>query len=175
MKVIPLTRGLYAKVDDTDFEPLSAFSWYAEVSRYHTYAKRGERLCGKNRTVSMHRHILGLNDSGFSTKVDHIDGDGLNNQRSNLRVCTHAQNVRNRRRHMDDGSYSSRYMGVTYHRETRKWHPRVRYQGRYMSLGLFADEREAAEMYDVAARLYYGEFARLNFPPAHALTNNPTS
>jgi hypothetical protein len=95
-------------------------------------------------------------------EVDHVNGDGLDNRRSNLRVCTHAENARNQssRTRMS----TSRFRGVVWAKDRRKWRAMIGDNGRTVHLGNFTDEIEAAQAYDRAAREMYGAFARLNFP-----------
>jgi hypothetical protein len=93
--------------------------------------------------------------------ADHIDGNGLNNTRANLRLCSHSENIRNQRLRVSDVK-RSRFKGVTFYPDTGRWkavihHNKVRY-----SLGIFEIEEEAARAYDAAARERFGEFARTN-------------
>lgn len=153
MKLIPLTQGKFAMVDDEDFEELSRFKWYAHRGGRSWYARRNAWVAGagKQRCVLMHSRITGFD------LTDHIDGDGLNNQRANLRDATKAQNGQNRRRNRNG---SSAFKGVTRDPRDAGWYAgiRRRYIGRYRS------EEEAALAYDAAARELYGAYAALNFP-----------
>lgn len=108
----------------------------------------------------MHRMLLGVTD--HRVEIDHIDGDGLNNRRANLRTATRAQNARN----MMKSRGRSRFKGVDFHKLTNKWRARivVNYVERF--IGLFGAEEAAARAYDQAARKAFGKFARLNFPEA---------
>jgi hypothetical protein len=100
--------------------------------------------------------------------VDHIDGNGLNNTRANLRICTIAENVRSSRRRTDNGSG---YKGVGFHKASGKWVARIVTNGEKMYLGLYESPEQAAAVYDLAAHKYHGEFARLNFPERIIPTN----
>ena len=91
MKLIPLTRGLFAQVDDEDFEFLSQWRWHANLKPYAVCGVDA----GSGTRTSMYMHRLIMSPTGKDV-VDHIDGDSLNNTRSNLRICTHAENLRNR-------------------------------------------------------------------------------
>ena len=96
-KYIPLTQGLFSIVDDEDYEYLSQWKWYANRNYYTYYAMRHTtNKTGKNTTICIHTQLLGKKDNLY---VDHIDGDGLNNQRSNIRHVTPSQNNENRHRH----------------------------------------------------------------------------
>jgi hypothetical protein len=104
----------------------------------------------------MHREIAG---PGPGQVVDHINHDGLDNRRCNLRVCSHAENVRNQR-----GQYgrSSRYKGVSRDRRLGKWRAQIWHNGKHTYLGLHDSETAAAEAYNAKARELFGEFAYLN-------------
>ena len=152
----------WAIVDRED-EDLAGLTWSVQASRHgHTmYANRS----GLNRPhQSMHRVILARivgRDLARSEQTDHMDDDGLNNRRRNIRVATAKQNMANiASRH---GS-SSRYLGVGWNKNAGKWNTRCRIDGRNTHIGLFSDEEDAARAYDRAARESHGEFARLNFP-----------
>ncbi|MBN1124206.1 MAG: HNH endonuclease [Sedimentisphaerales bacterium] len=94
--------------------------------------------------------------------VDHIDHNGLNNTRANLRVCTPQQNSRNRR----SQSGRSKYKGISYDKRYKRWKARIRFQNKYIHIGTFRDEARAARAYDAKAAELFGEFACLNFPPS---------
>jgi hypothetical protein len=93
--------------------------------------------------------------------VDHRNLNGLDNRRSNLRLATHGENNQNKRKRK---GASSRYIGVSFEKRIKKWSARIMYKGKAIWLGNFKNEIDAALAYDKAARKYYGEFARLNFP-----------
>jgi hypothetical protein len=152
--------GLVALVDDEDFDRVSAFKWFAfplpgSKSGRH-YAMRTFKLPdGRGSSERMHQMVAG------HTHPDHIDGDGLNNQRANLRRATSAQNGANRRSTV--GS-SSRFKGVTWHKRDGHWQASMKVDGRNRHLGSFSSEDEAARVYDAAALATWGEYAHLNFP-----------
>lgn len=111
---------------------------------------------GRFRSLGMHRLILGVDDGVL---VDHKDGDGLNNRRANLRPCTHAQNMFNRRLPRNN---RSGFKGVYWHKN--RWYAKIQVDRKNIHLGAFTDVEQAAHAYDRAARIHFGEFARLNFP-----------
>ena len=157
MREIPLTRGLVALVDDADYEMLSRFRWFSQPKEYTAYALRNETANGRQTTKRMHRMIM---LPGPEQHVDHINGDGLDNRRSNLRLCTHGQNMRNGR---PRSGARSQFKGVDWDKQHRKWRARVtRDSGQRLHVGFFDTESEAANAYDVAATEAYGEFARIN-------------
>lgn len=154
---LSLTKGFVAFVDDGDWERVSAFRWHASVhSKDLVYAQT--RI--NRKSIRLHRFLM---DPPKGMFVDHADGNGLNNVRSNLRICTRSQNVRNSRRRTDSRSLS-KYRGVWWFAKCRKWRAALRADGRYVHGGLFFTEEEAARRYDELARIHHGEFARLNFP-----------
>jgi hypothetical protein len=148
---IPLGQGLFATVDAEDYEKLSKYTWYAHRRGHTVYAT----CCKNGRAVYMHRMIMRPR-KGYV--VDHIDGNGLNNRRCNLRVCTLRQNLANR----GPCGGTSEFVGV--HRRGDKWHASIRSRGKYFFVGLFGDEVEAAKARDRKAYELHGEFAYLNFP-----------
>lgn len=152
---VPLTQGRVALIDDEDLaRVLAAGTWCATVKPRTAYAVRMARKPdGRPTTIGMHRFITGWE------YVDHINGDGLDNRRCNLRPATAATNARNvgLRSHNTSG-----YKGVTWHKAGRKWMAQLRVDGRQVYLGLFTDPAEAASAYDAAALEHFGEFARTN-------------
>lgn len=157
VRVIPLKRdGSFAVVSSVDFVRLSGFVWYVVPGAGGLlYAARS--VASSN--VFMHREVLDITDE---RRVDHWNGDGLDNRRTNLRPCTHAQNCANRKPRIG----TSAYKGVGWHKRQQQWVSRIRVNYELHHLGSFDDEIEAARAYDVAAAQYFGEFARLNFPVA---------
>lgn len=150
MKEVVLTRGKVALVDDEDFERVNQYKWHAFKNGRNEYAKTCMNL-------QMHRLILGITDSKIL--VDHIDHDGLDNRRSNLRICTKAQNRFNS---LPNRATSSQYKGVSWCNEYKNWRSMMDFQGKRINLGRFKSEIEAAKAYDAKAKELFGEFAYLN-------------
>ena len=162
MKYIPLTQGKFAIVDDADFEWLNQFKWHVATPGRCFYAVRTTKIDGVCKLILMHREILGLL-SGDGLGTDHINHNGLDNRRCNLRICTSQQNQRNRR--IDAAKKTSRYKGVGWNKQLKQWRSRIYCNYKEIYLGCFRDEAEAARVYDTKAKELYGEFACLNFPP----------
>jgi hypothetical protein len=153
-KSIPLTQGQNAIVDDKDFEYLNQWKWQYSDG----YASRSETRFGMGKkTIYMHRVIL---DTPPGMQTDHIDGNKLNNQRVNLRVCSIAENGRNRKLQKNN---TSGFSGVHYAKKAEKWQATIRVNGKVVYLKTYNTAKEAALAYDEAAKKYFGEFARLNF------------
>jgi hypothetical protein len=162
MKEIKLTQGKVALVDDADYEWLNQWKWHANISRNTFYAKRAVWISGEKKYIhiKMHRLILGLTDP--LVLADHKDGNGLNNQRENLRSCTEHENRKNRSSYI--GS-KSKYKGVSLSPPSPNWRATITINGRMKHLGYFAKEEDAALAYNEAAANHHGEFARLNILP----------
>ncbi|MDY0356607.1 MAG: HNH endonuclease [Sedimentisphaerales bacterium] len=155
IRYIPLTRGKFAIVDAADYEWLSKYKWLATGNE-----KRGfyaGRRVGQGMLL-MHRAIM---QPPPGMVVDHISGNGLDQRRANLRVCSQRHNSHNRR---PSRWTSSRFKGVYFCRATGKWVATIGFEGRSIHLGSFDDEVEAARVYDRKARELFGEYAYLNFP-----------
>jgi hypothetical protein len=158
MKQIELTQGKVALVDDEDFEWLNKWKWCSQNSGRKTYAMRSVYIGKKHFTVRMHREITKANKG---QEVDHKDHNGLNNQRNNLRICSHRENMFNERARQNT---TSKYKGVYYEKLIGKWRPQINILGKVIHLGSFESEVQAATVYDLAAKKHFGEFACLNFP-----------
>ena len=167
MKSIPLTHGKHALVDDVDYGYVSRYKWRAmPIPRVRMdtvwYAVRTDRnASGDKTTVYMHRVVMQLAEHSSLTGFDHRDGNGLNNQRDNLRPCNQTQNNANKRK---QAGRTSGFKGVSWSAERGNWEAYLRFKGKRVLASRFDSEASAAVAYDVAAQNYFGEFARLNFP-----------
>lgn len=152
-KQIPLTQGKFALIDDADAERASQFKWYTQRNGDHYYAftKPG------GKPLSLHRFLMSAKPGEW---IDHINNNGLDCQRSNMRLCTHAQNMRNRKIHRTN---RSGYKGVDWHNSM--WRAKLRVDNQNIELGYYRDVRDAARAYNRAALKYHAEFARLNDLP----------
>lgn len=160
MRTIDLTRNQVALVDDGDYDHLAQYSWAAILQRTgNYYAIRSETCpcCKAHRHIRMH-HELVKPLPGY--EHDHIDGNGLNNQRANLRMVTRRQNNQNARRKAYNAT--SRYKGVHWVTEKGRWRAFIRVNGQLKHLGYFINEIEAAKAYDSAAVLHFGGYAATN-------------
>ena len=156
-KKIPLSQGMFAIVDDADFEWLNQHKWHVTIRGTRSYATRHITRNGRRTKIYMHCAILSP-PSGKDT--DHVNGDGLDNRRRNLRTCTRSQNHMNSAKR--DGC-SSIYKGVNWDRRRCKWQVQVGTRNAHRRhLGYFDDEQEAAIAYNVGASKLFGEFAKLN-------------
>ena len=150
MKKIKLTRGKYTLVDDDIFELLNKQKWCFLEAGSHGYAERKEN----NKIIRMHRQILKIENGNL---VDHINGNGLDNRRENLRICNNKENSWNSKLSKKN---TSGFKGVDY--KGKGWRVRIMVNYKYIYLGNFKNKIEAAEIYNRAAIKYFGNFAKLN-------------
>ena len=153
MKEINLTQGQVALVDNEDFETLNRHQWFAAKKGKTFYATRNIKVDGKRKTALMHWYVIG------GKNIDHVDRNGLNNQKANLRFCNNQENQRNSRKRINT---SSKFKGVSFYKPRENWVARIGLNGKVINLGYFATEIEAAKVYNSAAIKHYGEFANLN-------------
>lgn len=154
LKEISLTQGKIALVDDVDFDCVNKHRWAARKSRHLYYAQ--SKIDGKN--VSLHAFLL---NPPSNVDIDHIDGNGLNNQRSNLRICSHMENMANQKRHSDS---KSPFKGIWRAAHCDRWAAQLVFNGKKVYLGVYKNPADAALAYDKKAKELFGPFARLNFP-----------
>lgn len=153
MKLITLNKGFFAKVDDEDYELLSKYRWSVVHDPNTCYAIRTTRTKDKVLTTSMHRDVM-TTPKGYL--IDHINGDGLDNRKENLRQCSPSQNQANRPKRK--GLYT--YKGVR--PVGKRWHAEIKVNYKKHNLGRYDLETEAARAYNEAALKFFGEFAYLN-------------
>lgn len=153
MKKIPLTQGKFALIDDEDFDKINQYKW-------HLFNNHDRGLYARSSgKILMHRMILDLIDPKI--KIDHINHDGLDNTRLNLRICTDSQNQQNRNK--PKKICTSKYKNVSWKKQNNKWQSYINFNKKRIFLGYFSKEMEAAKAYDNAAKELFGKFARLNF------------
>jgi hypothetical protein len=148
MKIIPLTRGMIAAVDDEDFDWLNQWKWTALLTQ-------DKRWYARKRDVLMHRLIM---RAKRGQQIDHWDRNTLNNQKGNLRFSNQSQNVANS---SPSSCNTSGFKGVTLYRNG-KWQAQLMVNGKNLYLGRFETPAEAALAYDTAALSHFGEFAATN-------------
>lgn len=157
MKLLSLTKGKIARVSDEDYASLNRYKWTADErrikGRVFWYARRNERGC----KIYMHQEVAA--SMGIAgTRIDHHDGDGLNNQRDNLRPATHQQNLQNKRK---AANCTSRFKGVSWDKRRSTWRAYIVLDYRQKHLGYFTTEEAASAAYARAARRLFKEFACL--------------
>ncbi len=153
-KKIEVSKGLCALVDDDDYEELNQYKWHACKCKNTFYVNRTVSIPTKE-TISMHRFITNAQKGQL---VDHINGDGLDNRRANLRICTRSENGQN----ISSVSGKSRFKGVYFHKKNRNWVAEYRKNGKKYHLGCFTNEDDAARAYDSSVLMAFGEFAKTN-------------
>lgn len=156
-KYIELTRNKVSIVDDEDYDCVNMYNWCATYIDGHWYAVRTVSLNKKKVMIYLHRFIMNPENDKF---VDHKNGDGLDNTRGNLRICTNTQNISNKRIGKNN---TSGYKGVDWQEHRKKWRSTIKVNRKQIFLGRFEDVIDAAKAYDIAARFYFGEFALTNF------------
>jgi hypothetical protein len=165
MKEIKLTQGKFTQVDDEDYEYLNQFKWCAVKGGKTFYAQRSVILINKlKRSTRMHNIIMNTPEN---FEIDHIDHNGLNNQRNNMRICTHSENQMNRTIQKNN---KTGFVGVSIRKyidshniKRDKISAFIGHNNKMINLGSFKSEKEAAIAYDKAAKELYGGFANLNF------------
>jgi len=151
--VLPCNRILL--FDEADLDFVASRRWHSFRNQHHNTWYAGTRIDGKR--LRMHRLLV---SAPRAFQVDHRDGNGLNNCRSNLRLCNNQQN----RWNCPSRPGTSRFKGVHWNKANKRWHSAIRVGGKTRWLGTFRREEDAAAAYDQAAMILHGEFARLNFP-----------
>jgi HNH endonuclease/AP2 domain len=148
---IQLSNGGATRIDAADLERVSRHVWHLDTQGY---ARAMLKIDVRWRLIRLHRFLTSAPKGLF---IDHIDGDRLNNQRSNLRLCTPAESARNTKAR----GGSSRFKGVCWHRGAQKWMAQIQVDRVNHHLGLFIAEEDAATAYRQAALKMHGNFARI--------------
>lgn len=148
-------------IDDEDFELISRYKWYTQKGN-NGIIYAATYSANNNNRIKMHRLIMGITNPKI--EIDHIDHDGLNNQKQNLRLCSHQQNSMNQRKTKG----TSKYKGVYWDKERNKRGVRIGYNYKKINLGRFDEQIDAAKAYDKKAIELFGEFAQTNFMKDHA-------
>lgn len=154
MKNLPLTRGYASVVCDCHYKAVAQFKWCAlKGNRGVFYGFRSQRLNGKQKGTLLHRFIM---NEPVGMSVDHIDGNTMNNQCNNLRVCNQSQN--NANQHGAKKGSKSGHKGVYWHKSANKWSAEVVYEKKKHYLGVFKNKLDAVEAYNQKAKELHGEF-----------------
>lgn len=157
-KEIPLTQGKVVLVDIEDYNYLMQWKWCADKANEYGLFYASRKILKENKQTTLRMHIEIMKPSK-GKEVDHINGNGLDNRRSNLRICTRSQNMMNSSHHRDN---ASGYKGVHWYKQTKKWQARIMKDYKQKHLGYFNTKQEAAIAYNETAKQYHGEFAKLN-------------
>lgn len=159
---IPLTQGKFTLIDNKDYPLVSQYKWHVRTgsrprscSRILQYA--ASHLPISNKIILLHRLIL---NPRKGEECDHINGDGLDNRRQNLRLVTHSENMMSQRNRLDT---SSMYKGVCKCKDCNRWRAYIHINKKTIHLGSFKSEEEAGKAYDEAAKKYFGKYAKTNF------------
>lgn len=156
MKKIKLSQNQFTLVDNKDFKYLNKFNWYVHSGGNTVYAARNSKtINGKRKTIWMHKEIM-KTPKGMET--DHIDGNGLNNQRKNLRICTKSENQHNRSKYKCN---TSGFKGVSWHIGHKKWGASIQSSGKQIYLGYYDSKIEAYNAYCNACTKYHRDFAKI--------------
>jgi len=156
MQKIQLTKGCIALVDDDDYEYLNQFKWrLADTNQWTKYAQTAIKINGKYKTFLMHRMIM---NPLKNLQVDHINHNGLDNTKNNLRICTRSENCRHFRRMIKFNDFG--FKGIKF--KDNGWEAEIRINGKQKYLGRSKNPIEAAKIYNIAALKYFGDYAVLN-------------
>lgn len=147
-------RTVKVTIDYEDLDRICLYRWNLHAVDGRNYV---QAIDGNRRHLRLHRLIM---NAPPGMDVDHIDGDGLNNRKSNLRICTRSQNLQNQK----PRGGTSAYKGVCWCKTVNLWRAYIRKDGKRSYIGYFKDEMKAASAYDRTAKSLFGEFARVNFP-----------
>ncbi len=148
MKSIKLSNGLLTTIDDNDYDIVSQYHWYAHKLRYTSYVRCDVWTHNKSKHLYMHRMIL---NAPVGAEVDHINFDGLDNRRCNLRLCNHQEQTRHTRR-------SQGTRGTSWSKSHNKWRAYIFYEKKQHFLGYFKERSDAIIAYQIAAIKQFGQF-----------------
>lgn len=157
--------GHQTVIDAADCSLVSQNSWHMLPSGKKKHSRASHNYVTtivNGKMLKLHRLLMGVTDP--KVKIDHIDGDGLNNCRSNLRAATNQQNCFNSTKPNTVRPPSSLYKGVCWDKARDKWHVGIKHNYKKINIGRFDSEIKAAQAYDQKAMELFGEFAKLNFP-----------
>ena len=156
MKIIELTQNKVAIVDEEDYEKINVYKWCAIKCKTTWYAARNNYVSkGKQKLLRMHREIL---NAPLNIQVDHINGNGLDNRKENLRLCTHQQNQHNKKHPQKNNKFKIK--GVHYCKNLNKFRARIGFNNKSIHLGYFNVLGDADSAYRIAEEKYFGEFVR---------------
>lgn len=156
MKFIELTQGKRAIVDEADFNFLDQWKWFVRNDNGRFYASRKASGPGERKNISMAQVIM---DTPAGMDTDHVNGNTLDNRKSNLRIATRQQNIFNTSARKKS---TSKYRGVSWYKRGKSWGARIGINGKLIWLGFFKNEIEAAKVWNIKAKELFGEFAKLN-------------
>lgn len=166
--IVGVSRFGNVLVSKVDEELFLRYNWSVVKSGEKFYARRKKRISGISKTFLLHREIMKAKNG---QDVDHINGDGMDNRRENLRLCSRRENIQNSVKRKNDAS--SIYKGV--HLCKNRWRSKITINGKQIHIGYFDHELDAAKAYDGAAIRFFGDFARPNFPnKSFSLAFNPS-
>ena len=151
---VPLTKGYEAVIDAADAQFVGGWNWFAKVKSRTVYVRRNDFSSGRQITVLLHRVLMDAQDG---QDIDHRDGNGLNNQRINLRIATKSQNMHNQRLRSDN---VSGFKGVYWNKAERKWAAAIKLHGKQRHLGCFQTPELASAAREAASTELHGEFGR---------------
>jgi|LakMenEpi03Aug12_release.lakeMendotaPanAssembly.Ray.scaffolds.fasta_scaffold591655_1 hypothetical protein len=162
MKLLPLTKDKFALVDDDDYYWLSQWNWFAVEIKNTWYARRSKKkgILRSNEKYEIYLHRIVMRCSDIDFVIDHLDKNGLNNQKENLRICTKSENNKHTSSHKNS---SSQYLGVSYDKNRNKWSANLMNNGKRILFKRYNTEIEAAKAYDITAKTQFGVYANLNF------------
>jgi hypothetical protein len=156
MKTIVISSGEIALVDDDDYEALSQYKWTLQVNRNNRYAARWKVVGKRTYKIFMHRSIMNFPEG---SEIDHINHNGLDNRKENLRLTHKSGNQQNARIRRDN---KSGYKGVRWYKRDKRWQSSIMVDYKAIHLGYFDDPKAAAFAYNQAAIRYFGENAFQN-------------